>query len=124
MQQQGANGYVGCCLEGSNCAGPVPLVSTVTITAQAQQTVPVIYPQQYTTTPTHCPNCYSPPPAAAGFCQTLTMRGPGLPVVTQGQCGTILIVNESSRNLRPVGLGVVGIFFTMQLAVARMFRVI
>ncbi|KAF9741421.1 hypothetical protein PMIN02_000949 [Paraphaeosphaeria minitans] len=117
VQQQG--GYVGCCPAGSNCAGPAPY-STVTVTAQAQQTVPVVVPQQYTTT-AYCPTCYSPPPVAAGFCQTLTMNGPGLPAVTQGKCGPILIVNESS-SLKPVGIGLVGIFLTIQLAVARMFR--
>ncbi|KAF2449652.1 hypothetical protein P171DRAFT_197250 [Karstenula rhodostoma CBS 690.94] len=120
VQQQGTNGYVGCCPAGNNCAGPVS-VSTLTVTAQAQQTVPVVYPQQYTTT-AYCSDCNSPPPAAAGFCQTLTMHGPGLPLVTQGQCGTILIVNEGSTSLKPVGLGLVGIFITMQLTIARMFR--
>ncbi|OAG12054.1 uncharacterized protein CC84DRAFT_1192373 [Paraphaeosphaeria sporulosa] len=117
VQQQG--GYVGCCPAGSNCAGPVTY-STVTVTAQAQQTVPVVVPQQFTTT-AYCPTCYSPPPVAAGFCQTLTMHGPGLPVVTQGECGTILIVNESS-SLKPVGFGLVGIFLTIQLVIVRMFR--
>jgi hypothetical protein len=121
VKQQDTNGYVGCCPAGSNCNGLVPYVQTVTVTAQAQQTAAVIYPQQYTTT-TYCPNCYSSPPVAAGFCQTLTMHGPGLPVVTQGQCGTILIVNESSRSLKTIGYGLVGMFLTMQLAIARMFR--
>lgn len=120
VQQQG--GLVGCCPAGSNCAGPVSY-STITVTTQAQQTDLTVVPQQYTTT-TYYPTHQSSAPAGAGFCQTLTMHGPGLPVVTQGQCGTILIVNESSRNMKPVGLGVVVILLMMQMAFARMFRAV
>ena len=114
VQQQ--NGYIGCCPIGSTCGGAV-IVSTVTVTAQAQQTVPPVVVQDFTTTY----NPYTQPPAA-GFCQTLTMAGPDLPRVTQGQCGTILIVSESSRSWRPMGLGVAGVLLLTQLGFARIFH--
>lgn len=119
IQQQNQNGYIGCCPIGQTCGGPVS-VETVTVTAQAQPTALVVSPQQYTTTYSN-PNPYTAPPAAV-FCQTLTMHGPGLPVVTQGSCGTILIVEGGSKSLKPVVFGIAGVLFLAQLAIARTFH--
>ncbi|KAF1977590.1 hypothetical protein BU23DRAFT_299508 [Bimuria novae-zelandiae CBS 107.79] len=117
VQPQNQNGYIGCCPAGQTCGGAV-YVSTVTINAQAQTTVPaVVVPLAFTTTAT-----YIPPPTVGGYCQTLTMNGPDLPRVTQGQCGTILIVSGSLINRKPLGFVAAGTFLLGQLAIARMFR--
>lgn len=116
VQQQNQNGYIGCCPSGQTCGGSV-LVQTVTVTAQAQQTDAVVVPLVYTTT-----TQYNPYTAPAGYCQTLTMNGPNLPRVTQGQCGTILIVNESAHTWKPIGSGVAGVFLLIQVSLMRMFR--
>ncbi|KAF2643537.1 hypothetical protein P280DRAFT_255407 [Massarina eburnea CBS 473.64] len=104
-----SNGMIGCCPSGKNCGQTVNVAaaSTVTVTVQAQQTQYV----QPTTQPVY-----------NGYCSTLTMEGPGLPTTTQGACGTILIVNEGSRDLKAIGYSIGGILMLGHLAIGRMFR--
>lgn len=117
LQQQNQNGYIGCCPTGQTCSGSV-LVQTVTVTVYAQRTEAAVNPLQYTTTTYWKDDPYTAP-AAAGFCQTLTMRGPGLPTVTSGSCGTVLIVNGNSQKWMPLGFGVAGVLLLVQLTIAR-----
>lgn len=119
LQPENQNGYIGCCPAGQACSGSV-LVQTVTVTARAQQTEPVLVPLQHTTTTMYWGNDPYTAPAAGGFCQTLTMRGPGLPTVTQGPCGTVLIVNGESRNCMPLKFGIAGVLLLGQLTIAQL----
>lgn len=91
-----ANGMVGCCPNGSTCGGTVNVASVSTVTVYGVQQTTAVYVQ-----PTTTAVVYNQPAtvtaAAPGFCQTLTMSGPDLPRVTQGACGTILIVNQGAQ---------------------------
>ncbi|CAI6326119.1 unnamed protein product [Periconia digitata] len=112
VQPANQNSILGCCPAGGSCAGSVNVASVETVTVQVQpatqQTTVAVYNQ--------------PPQAtAAGFCATLTMDGPGLPTVTQGSCGTILIVNDGVH-FKPRGYGIAGIIFLVQLALGRMLH--
>ncbi|KAF2675719.1 hypothetical protein K458DRAFT_425286 [Lentithecium fluviatile CBS 122367] len=114
------NGMVGCCPSGNSCGGSVNVASVSTVTVySAQQTTQAYVLPTTTTVPV-----YNQPTtvAAAGFCQTLTMSGPDLPRVTQGSCGTILIVNEGSQNSRTIGYGVGATLIFLRLAIGRMLR--
>ncbi|KAF2706297.1 hypothetical protein K504DRAFT_386473 [Pleomassaria siparia CBS 279.74] len=89
-----SGGLIGCCPAGSSCGGSVNVASITTVTVQSQQQTVYVAPQPATV--------YNVP-AAGGFCQTLTMHGPGLPTTRQGSCGTILIVSEAMPSLRTMG---------------------
>jgi hypothetical protein len=110
---------VGCCPSGNACGGSVNVasVSTVTVYGVAQTTQAYVQP---TTTAAVVYNQPTTAPAA-GFCQTLTMSGPDLPRVTQGACGTILIVNEGIQTFQRLGFGVGGLLLALHFTVGHMF---
>ncbi|KAF2092652.1 hypothetical protein NA57DRAFT_49860 [Rhizodiscina lignyota] len=88
-----SNGVVGCCPSGSQCSG--------NINAAAASTVTVYNSYQVTTTATIANQDTNTVPvteAAAGgqFCSTLFAKGPNLPTTAQGDCGTILVENDST----------------------------
>lgn len=118
---QNANGACACCPHGNTCAGQVNVAAITTVTVQAQQHTVYVQP------PPHTVEVYNKPPPShvvyqGGFCQTLTMDGPGLPTTREGPCGTILIVNMGPVNLRPWGFGIGLITILMHLAMRRMFH--
>jgi hypothetical protein len=98
----------------------VASINTVTVYGVQQTTQTYVQPPPTTATVA----VYNQPTTqvAAGFCQTLTMTGPDLPRVTQGACGTILIVNEGAQNIRILGYGIGMIVFLVHLAVGRVFH--
>jgi len=95
----------------------VASVSTVTVYGVAQTTQAYVQP---TTTAV----VYNQPTTApaAGFCQTLTMSGPDLPRVTQGACGTILIVNDGMQNTRMLGSGIGALLAALHVTIGHMFN--
>lgn len=97
----------------------VASVTTVTVYASQQTTTVMNQPTQATVVVYNQPTTHA---AAGGFCSTLTMNGPNLPTVTQGACGTILIVNEGSLSLKTIGYGFSSILFLFHLALARMLH--
>ncbi|KAF1957073.1 hypothetical protein CC80DRAFT_379910, partial [Byssothecium circinans] len=114
-----SNGLIGCCPSGNTCGGAVAAAaSTVTVNVQQTQTQNTVYVQQ-TQQPTQ--NTVPQATVFAGYCSTLTMSGPGLPTTRQGECGTILVVNEARRHLQAIGYGVGGILLLLHLALGRMF---
>ncbi len=50
------------------------------------------------------------------------MHGPGLPKEAQGDCGTILIVNESTPSLKTFSIGTGVVVALSHLALGRMFN--
>ncbi|PVI05146.1 hypothetical protein DM02DRAFT_127848 [Periconia macrospinosa] len=116
VQPANQNSILGCCPAGGNCAGSVNVASiqTVTVAAPPQQPTVAVQPQQTTVA------VYPPP--QAGYCATLTMNGPGLPTTTQGTCGTILIVNEGTHNLKTIGYSITGTIVLLHIALGRMFH--
>ncbi|KAF2468643.1 uncharacterized protein BDR25DRAFT_265439 [Lindgomyces ingoldianus] len=119
-----SGGLIGCCPSGSTCGGNVNVASITTVTVQAVQQTSYVYVQPQPTTVA----VYNAPTtqvvAQGGFCSTLTMSGPGLPTTRQGDCGTILVVNEGYTNFKPVGYGIGAIAILLHLALARMFGAI
>ena len=80
-------------------------ISTVTVQAQRHTT----YMQPDPTT------------VQGGFCATITMDGPGLPRVANGQCGTILLVAEGTPSLEVLGMGMTFITVLLHTALWRVF---
>jgi len=122
---QNTNGYVGCCPAGSNCGAVVNVASVSTVTVYPATQTPTVYVQPQPQPQPSTVMVYAAPepsPQQAGFCSTLTMKGPDLPRITQGSCGTILIVNRASRSLKPIGYGIAGAFLLTHLAIARVFQ--
>lgn len=118
---QNSNGACGCCPQGNTCGGQVNVAAITTVTVQAAQHTVYVHP------PPNTVQVYEKPPPShvvyqGGFCQTITMEGPGLPTTREGPCGTILIVNQGVPNLRPFGYGVGAVTLFLHLALRRMFR--
>jgi len=113
-----ANGMVGCCPNGNACGGGVNVASVSTVTVYGVQQTTQVYVQPTTTAVVY--NQPATVAAAPGFCQTLTMSGPDLPKVTQGACGTILIVNQGART-RGTGAVVGSALVLLHLVVRRIF---
>ena len=112
---------VGCCPSGSSCGGNVNVasVSTVTVYGAAQVVTTQAYVQPTTTAVVYNQPTTTAP--AAGFCQTLTMSGPDLPRVTQGACGTILIVNEGMQTVGRLGYVLVGTLSALHFVIGHAF---
>ncbi|CBY00417.1 hypothetical protein IAQ61_011346 [Plenodomus lingam] len=113
-----SNGLIGCCPSGNTCGGTVNVAEVHTVTVYPQQQTAVVYAQPPPQTTVY----HDPDPAAAGFCATITMDGPGLPRAEQGQCGTILVVNEGAPSLKTLGVGAGVVTLILQLAFLRMFQ--
>ncbi|KAF2787100.1 hypothetical protein K505DRAFT_317271 [Melanomma pulvis-pyrius CBS 109.77] len=111
-----SGGLIGCCPAGSSCGGSVNVASVTTITVQAAQQTNVVYVQPQPTTVA----VYNVQQGV--YCSTLTMDGPGLPTTRQGDCGTILIVNEGIPNMRTIGCGLGIVVVLLHLALGRMFQ--
>jgi hypothetical protein len=94
------------------------VASVTTITVQAAQQTAVVYVQPQPTTV----GVYNVIPVGGAYCSTLTMNGPGLPTTRQGDCGTILVVNEGKPSLKTLGYGMAIVVGFMHLALGRMFH--
>lgn len=115
-----SNGLIGCCPSGSTCAGVVNVAQITTVTVySSQQQTPVVYVPPAQTT------VYNNPPAQhGGYCQTLTMVGPGLPREAQGQCGTILIVAAGATSSRILNMGTIFIAVLLHVALGSLFSLV
>ncbi|ORY12855.1 hypothetical protein BCR34DRAFT_481942 [Clohesyomyces aquaticus] len=117
-----SGGIIGCCPSGSTCGGSVNVASITTITVQAVQQTSFVYVQpQPTTVQVYNVPTTNPVVGQGGFCSTLTMVGPGLPTTAQGECGTILVVNQGTTNFKALGYVVSSIIVVLHLALGRMF---
>ncbi|KAF2021055.1 hypothetical protein BU24DRAFT_404108 [Aaosphaeria arxii CBS 175.79] len=120
-------GACGCCPAGSSCGGTINVASVTTVTVQAAPQTEVVYIQPPPTTVAVYNQPQNPTqyhPQQGGFCQTLTMDGPGLPTTREAECGTILIVNEASIGLKPLGFGIGAFILMIHVVLGRMFRFI
>jgi hypothetical protein len=89
------------------------------VTVYPQQQTAIVYANPAPQTTVVVNN--RPTQAAAGFCATITMSGPNLPRVEQGNCGTILIV-AGAPSLKVFGLGVSAVAVILHFALGRMFH--
>lgn len=95
------------------------VAQVTTMTVYPQQQTAIVYaqpPPQTTVVVNNHPNV-----AAGGFCATITMSGPNLPRVEQGNCGTILIV-AGAPSLKVMGIGGSVVAMILHLALGRMFN--
>lgn len=78
----------------SNGYGGVIIPAGVGNTNQQTQQQTTVYVQQTTAQQQTVQTVYN----AQGYCSTLYADGPGLPTTRAGQCGTILVLNEGTRD--------------------------